>query len=111
MSIKDIFLNADWSKEAADFFEERSDNHDILLWAKRLGAQVKVPDRRTPPKISIPDHLRWEVWERDNFTCQECGARRFLTVDHILAESKGGGIDSGNLQTLCASCNSRKGAR
>lgn len=62
-------------------------------------------------KESIPPELRWEVWERDNFTCLECGLRRNLSVDHILAESKGGTLDLSNLRTLCRPCNSRKGAR
>ena len=62
-------------------------------------------------KESIPQELRWDVWERDNFTCKHCGSRKFLTVDHVLAEKKGGTLDMSNLQTLCRSCNSRKGTR
>jgi hypothetical protein len=62
-------------------------------------------------KAPIPTALRWMVWERDNFTCKECGSRRDLSVDHIIAESKGGTLDLINLRTLCRSCNSRKGAR
>src|SRR5688572_587451 len=60
-------------------------------------------------KAEIPDHLRWEVFERDNFTCKRCGSRRKLTADHIIAESKGGPTTLENLQTLCKSCNSKKG--
>ena len=48
---------------------------------------------------------------RDNFTCQECGARRRLTIDHITAEVNGGTLELSNLQTLCGPCNSRKGDR
>lgn len=65
--------------------------------------------RPAPGKVPIPDDLRWESWERDNFTCRHCGARRFLSVDHIVPESRGGTLDPSNLQTLCRSCNSRKG--
>lgn len=61
-------------------------------------------------KVAIPDDLRWAIWERDDFRCQECGSRRFLSVDHILAESRGGTLAPTNLRTLCISCNSRKGA-
>ena len=64
-----------------------------------------------PEKAVLPSEVRWEVWERDNFTCQRCGTRRDLTLDHVLAESKGGTHDADNLQTLCKSCNSRKGPR
>ena len=67
-----------------------------------------------PPRVrverpAIPKELRWEVWERDNFTCKICGARKHLSVDHIIPVSKGGQTIKGNLQTLCRNCNSQKG--
>ena len=62
-------------------------------------------------KKPIPPDIRWQVWERDNFTCQDCGSRKKLEVDHIYPESKGGVLELSNLQTLCKSCNSRKGTR
>ena len=62
-------------------------------------------------KVIIPEALRWEVFERDNFTCQHCGTRRMLRADHIHPEAKGGVTILSNLQTLCNSCNSRKGSR
>lgn len=66
---------------------------------------------RKTKKTVIPTELRWEVWRRDNFTCKHCGSRHDLTVDHIIAESKGGPTTIENLQTLCRPCNSRKGAK
>lgn len=60
-------------------------------------------------KQIIPEKLRWEVWERDNFTCLNCGARQYLTIDHIIPEFKGGKTELSNLQTLCRNCNARKG--
>ena len=66
---------------------------------------------RFPKKEPIPPEIRWAVWERDDFTCKECGSRKHLSVDHILAESKGGKMTLDNLQTLCKPCNSSKGAR
>lgn len=62
-------------------------------------------------KVPIPPALRWEVWERDDFTCRHCGSRKHLAVDHILAESKGGLMTLENLQTLCGRCNSKKGSK
>lgn len=62
-------------------------------------------------KEVIPASLRWSVFERDNFTCQNCGSRKNLTIDHVVPESKGGGLTMDNTQTLCKSCNSRKGAK
>lgn len=62
-------------------------------------------------KKTIPKDIRWAVWERDNFTCQECGARKNLSVDHIHPESRGGEATMENCQTLCKSCNSKKGIK
>lgn len=50
------------------------------------------------------------IFDRDDWTCQHCGTHCNLTVDHIVPRSKGGTDDPSNLQTLCGSCNSRKGA-
>lgn len=76
----------------------------------RRGAAAPAPPRRKTP---IPQELRWAVFERDGFTCRTpgCGSRRFLQADHVVAESRGGPTTLDNLQTLCRSCNARKGAR
>lgn len=68
-------------------------------------------ETETYKKEIIPDDFRWAVFERDNFTCQKCGSRRNLCVDHIYPESKGGRLTMENAQTLCRKCNSSKGAR
>jgi 5-methylcytosine-specific restriction endonuclease McrA len=60
-------------------------------------------------KVPIPSELRWQVWERDNFTCKLCGSRTYLHADHVIPESKGGETTLENLQTLCRRCNSKKG--
>ena len=74
------------------------------------GKPVRV-SARAKNKERIPSDLRWNVWERDNFTCQKCGSRQYLSIDHIIPEIKGGELTMDNCQTLCKSCNSRKGAR
>lgn len=55
--------------------------------------------------------IRPVVFERDGYTCVYCGATDDLAADHIYPQSKGGSDDLDNLQTLCRSCNSRKGTR
>jgi len=52
-----------------------------------------------------------ELAKRNGEFCQWCGATDNLSVDHIVAVANGGGNESANLQLLCRSCNSRKGAR
>lgn len=71
-------------------------------------------DRRSYPRRLKP-HKRSKlpfraVWDRDNWECRNCGTHCDLTVDHIVPLARGGTDDLDNLQTLCRSCNSRKGA-
>lgn len=62
----------------------------------------------------IGKKLRFEVFKRDNFTCQYCGAQApdvVLHVDHINPVAGGGDNDILNLVTSCEPCNLGKGAR
>ena len=55
--------------------------------------------------------LRITVLDRDGWICALCGAVAD-TVDHIYPRIKGGDMWAlDNLQSLCKSCNSRKGGR
>jgi len=56
--------------------------------------------------------LRWEIMERDNFTCQYCGRSApdvMLEIDHKTAIADGGTNDLSNLITACTACNRGKG--
>lgn len=64
-----------------------------------------------PKKKVIGNALRTKVFERDAYRCVHCAAHIDLCVDHIKPESKGGTLAFNNLQTLCRSCNSIKGAK
>lgn len=58
--------------------------------------------------------VRFEVFKRDSFTCQYCGAKApdtILHVDHINPVSKGGDNEIINLVTSCESCNLGKSDR
>ena len=61
-------------------------------------------------KATIPAALRIAVFERDAYRCVTCGGWVDLCCDHIHPESAGGETTMDNLQTMCRSCNSRKGA-
>lgn len=64
--------------------------------------------RKMSPKI------RRDVFLRDGFKCQECGACPgkdrlvWIEVDHIVPVAKGGTDDPSNLRTLCNHCNAGK---
>ena len=70
----------------------------------RLVAYVRVPRDTHRRKIT-----RRAVFARDDWTCQYCGARSNLTVDHVIPRSKGGNSSWENIVASCAPCNRRKG--
>jgi len=72
-------------------------------------AMVEVKNVR-----GISESLRFEVFQRDNHTCQYCGRKApevKLEVDHLLPVSKGGTDEFDNLVTSCRECNSGKLAK
>jgi len=65
-------------------------------------------------KKAIPKRIRFEVFKRDSFKCQYCGASApdvLLHIDHIEPVSKGGDNNITNLITSCASCNVGKSSK
>lgn len=66
--------------------------------------------RRWRNRDYIPHSVRESVYARDGYACVHCGATEHLSIDHIIPWSKGGADDESNYQTLCRSCNSKKGA-
>lgn len=72
----------------------------------RLVTYVNVPRDTHRRKIT-----RRAVFARDRWTCQYCGSRGNLTVDHVVPRSKGGVSAWENIVTSCAPCNRRKGDR
>ena len=55
-----------------------------------------------------PAFTRFNVFLRDRFQCQYCGARDDLTFDHVIPRSKGGRTTWENVVAACAPCNLRK---
>lgn len=53
-----------------------------------------------------------EIFRRDNYTCQYCGARTSkLTIDHIIPRHLGGAHTWENLVAACPRCNHKKGGK
>jgi hypothetical protein len=77
---------------AAGFLEPWSDSGQEEKWASRY----------------VSSALREEIMRRDNRQCRECGATRYLEIDHILPISHGGTGEASNLQVLCRSHNRAK---
>lgn len=96
-------------------------NHKyVFYWLPDYAAGYKRRDELSPQerageqrsargKISPSKRLR--IYRRDGFECVVCGSNDDLTLDHIVPFSDNGSDDDSNLQTMCRSCNSRKGTR
>ena len=63
----------------------------------RLVSYVNVPRDAHRRKIT-----RRAVFARDSWTCQYCGSRSNLTVDHVIPRSKGGSSGWDNIVASCA---------
>lgn len=64
--------------------------------------------------MSLPKTVRFQVFQRGNFTCAYCGQRPpnvMLEVDHIQPKAKGGTDEISNLVCACRDCNRGKGTR
>lgn len=58
--------------------------------------------------------IRFEIFKRDNFTCQYCGRnvkedKIKLHLEHVIPKNKGGDNSINNLTTSCEECNLGKG--
>ncbi len=80
-------------------------------------------EMRLPSVISLKEYVnldrrpaftRFNVFLRDSFLCQYCGAgfpTEDLTFDHIIPRSRGGRTTWINVVTACQACNLAKGNR
>ncbi|WP_182968405.1 MULTISPECIES: HNH endonuclease [Gluconacetobacter] len=87
--------------------------------------EVRSPSRslRLPSVIALKDYIptarrpaftRFNVFLRDNFSCQYCLDRlptHDLTFDHVIPRCKGGRTTWENVVTACSPCNLMKGSR
>lgn len=76
-------------------------------FSMRLPSVVSLKSYVKPTRT--PAFTRFNVFLRDRFTCQYCGAKEDLTFDHVIPRSKGGLTTWGNVVTACSPCNLRKG--
>lgn len=86
------------------------DENPCSLTQHRL-QQLKMQESGPKRSRYMSKTTRTKVMKRDKYTCVYCGSREDLCLDHIYPVSLGGSSTPGNLQILCRSCNSRKGAK
>ncbi|MFA5120374.1 HNH endonuclease [Zavarzinia sp.] len=75
----------------------------------RLPSVVCLKTYVKPAKY--PAFTRFNVFLRDRFACQYCGAPEDLTFDHMVPRSRGGRTTWDNIITACSPCNLKKGGR
>lgn len=61
--------------------------------------------RRPIPQLRLSRH---SILARDNYTCQYCGGRRDLTIDHVIPRWMSGPHSWDNLVACCRKCNLKK---
>ncbi|MEO3413972.1 HNH endonuclease [Roseovarius sp. CAU 1744] len=75
---------------------------------------------RIPSVIVLKDYVkpqkrvaftRFNLFLRDEFQCQYCGARGDLTFDHVVPRADGGVTSWENVVAACSPCNLKKGAK
>ncbi|WP_299991227.1 HNH endonuclease [uncultured Pontibacter sp.] len=81
---------------------------DLKFNPKQKPVQKSTNKRR----VSISKKLRFEIFERDSYTCQYCGRNKSdgikLNLDHKIPISVGGTDSYSNLVTSCEDCNQGK---
>jgi 5-methylcytosine-specific restriction endonuclease McrA len=75
---------------------------------------------RIPSVVVLKDYVkpqrqvaftRFNLFLRDEFACQYCGARGDLTFDHVVPRARGGITSWENVVAACGRCNLRKGSK
>jgi 5-methylcytosine-specific restriction endonuclease McrA len=54
---------------------------------------------------------RFNLFLRDEFSCQYCGAKGDLTFDHVVPRARGGVTSWENVVAACSRCNLHKGSK
>ena len=74
---------------------------------------------RIPSVVVLKDYIkpqkrvaftRFNLFLRDEFSCQYCGSKGDLTFDHVVPRARGGITSWENVVAACSRCNLRKGA-
>ena len=104
--------------------------HDFESWSdlsivkdqefvQTVHTKIRVPEvilltqYNSVPEMTVVFSRR-NLYRRDNYTCQYCGAQpgtEELTIDHVLPRSKGGKSTWENCVISCIKCNHKKANR
>jgi 5-methylcytosine-specific restriction endonuclease McrA len=124
-----LFLDVDyrplrvesWQRAISDLFlgkvevleHSRDRTIQCVTRAVPMPSVVRIVRRFKRDRIRIK-FSRVNIYARDGFGCQYCGARKLtedLTFDHVVPRSRGGRTSWENIVTCCIDCNSSKANR
>lgn len=95
------------------------DRVDILAEYDQL-VHSPTTEIRIPSVVVLRDYVvpqkkiaftRFNLFLRDAFCCQYCGAKGDLTFDHVVPRAAGGITSWGNVVAACSPCNLHKGSK
>lgn len=84
-------------------------------YVRSPSTQIKIPS-----VVVLKDYVkpqkrvaftRFNLFLRDEFSCQYCGAKGDLTFDHVVPRARGGVTSWENVVAACSRCNLKKGSR
>ncbi len=75
----------------------------------KIPSVVVLKDYITPRKRVA--FTRFNLFLRDEFCCQYCGAKGDLTFDHVIPRAAGGITSWENVVAACSRCNLKKGSK
>lgn len=75
----------------------------------RIPSVVVLKDYVRPVKTTA--FTRFNLFLRDEFTCQYCGSKGDMTFDHVVPRARGGKTVWENVVAACGPCNLKKGSR
>lgn len=105
-----------WQDAIKAVFLDRVDilaEYDHVVRSQRM--EIRVPSvvvlrEYVKPRKRVA-FTRFNLFLRDEFSCQYCGAKHDLTFDHVWPRKLGGVTSWENVVAACAPCNLRKGSK
>ncbi|KEJ89546.1 HNH endonuclease [Sulfitobacter donghicola] len=95
--------------DRVDIVAEYEDSVHSPTTTLRIPSVVVLKDYVKPQKRVA--FTRFNLFLRDEFCCQYCGAKGELTFDHVVPRAAGGVTSWQNVVAACSPCNLRKGSK
>ena len=101
-AVKAVFL------ERVDIIAQYDQQVRSPSFAMQLPSVIALREYVKP--ALYPAFTRFNLFLRDEFSCQYCGKTGEMTFDHVIPRSKGGKTTWENVVAACGSCNLKKGS-